>query len=548
MINWNFLGVLSCRLVHLEVVFPRRLICCVTALGLSFGAGYAVVHGEQRRGSPTLTLALAGDVFIDAPTRLALAQRASEVSLQQAYRELLAEVAPSFERASLAIVNLETPISPRYRERAPGDPPIFNTSPHLLDALVDAGVDALTIANNHAYDQGIKGLQDTIAHAQQRKLPVVGVAESPDRACGPLLLKTPAGTVGLCTWSQSLNIKAHDAPDDELPLHVALTRDGSIQRCIQNARKRSDLALAAFHFTPSAWNGPTDEERQLVQTAVDAGADLVIGHGPHMPGPTAKVRAADGREALVVYSLGNLIGAMGRENDQWRSHRAGVRDAAVIVVETRRTTSRRLVPSAFDAVPFWISEPMPNARWWKAGQPLTRPLSIRAELSRLARAKCGVHCEQQARGYHRRARIIATAYGVSTQLDTEAMTSPEPLDQGQQPEPELPPGADVALRSLLAGVTLPVSFEHNTVAGQVTDSEEIDRISRLLLVHRDLRIHLTGSAISGEDLLPGGEKQLGARRARTMMWLLSGKGPSRSRFVMSGEVSDRSQVTLRLSR
>lgn len=507
-----------------------------------------MVHGEQGRSSSPLTLALAGDVFIDAPTRLALEHRSAKVGLKQAHRELLAEVAPTFKGASLAIVNLETPIAPRYRERAAGDPPIFNTSPHLLDALVESGVDALTLANNHAYDQGIKGLQDTLASAQQRKLPVVGVGESAESACGPLLLSTPAGTVGLCTWSQSLNIKAHDAPGGELPLHVALTRDGSIQRCIQNARKRSALAIAAFHFTPSAWNGPTDEERQLVQTAVDAGADLVIGHGPHMPGPTAKVRASDGREALVVYSLGNLIGAMGNENDQWRSHRAGVRDAAVIVVETRRTPSRRLVPTTFDAVPFWISEPMPNARWWKAGQPLTRPLSIRAELSRLARAKCGVLCEQQTRGYHRRARIIATAYGASTPIDAHTTTSLEPLDQPQQTEQELPPGADIALRPLLAGVALPVSFEHNMVAGQVTDNAEIDRISRLLLLHRDLRIHLIGSATAGEDLLPGGEKQLGARRARRVMWLLSGKGPSRSRFVTSGEVSERSQVTLRLSR
>ena len=94
-------------------------------------------------------LAFGGDVYIDAPIRNCLNRRAKRVGHKKAFNELLSDVKPVLEKADLAIVNLETPISPRYYERKRGDPPIFNTTPHLLDALVASGVDAITLAKDH---------------------------------------------------------------------------------------------------------------------------------------------------------------------------------------------------------------------------------------------------------------------------------------------------------------------------------------------------------------------------------------------------------------
>ena len=152
---------------------------------------------------------------------------------------------------------------------------------------------------------------------------------------------------------------------------------------------------------------------------------------------------------------------------------------------------------------------------------------------------------------------MAAAFGLpapreAPSLDAEARADAEEPPETSAPppattaEPELPPGVDVELGALMGGVTLPVSFRENHVEFDVEDADEIDRLVQLLLRHRDLRIHLTGTGVANEDILPA--EQLGARRARAVMWLLSARGPSRSRFVMHGAVGDQPQVTLRLTR
>ena len=493
-----------------------------------------------------LTLALAGDVYIDAPTRLGAERLADELGPGPAYRALFDDAASTLAAADLTIINLETPISPRYRERRRGEPPIFNTRVEVIDALVDVGVDAVTLANNHLYDQGLVGLSETLEAARRRGLPVVGVGSDAASAAGPLMIQTSAGAVALCAWTQSVNLLPHDAADEDAPspsapqLQIALVRDDTFAQCLGQARQASVLTLAALHWTPSGWTGPGPVEQAQAQAAVDAGADLVIGHGPHLPGPIEHVSAADGREVIVIYSLGNLVGAMGNESEQWRRRHAGVRDAPIVRVTTRRE-GERLVPDRLEVIPFWIADPHPNSPWWPEGQPLTRPLSIELELERLSAAGCGPICHHRARGYRRHAGLLRAA--LSTGL---ALAEPD-ADESEAPPatPEAAPEDDSALSRLLAGISLPLSFEHNRVAPEITNEEELAHIIELLHQHRELDIHLTGSAVEDEDLLP--MTTFGARRARAAMWEISGRGPSRSRFEISGgPVTDEPEVRLRL--
>lgn len=551
--------------------------------------GAVLLHGmaraEDAERARSITVAFTGDVFIDAPIRETLERWSYRVGRRQAYQELLEDVAPVLRSADLALVNLESPVCPRYRDRGAGESPTFNAPPELLEALADAGVEAVSLANNHAYDQGLRGLRDTVDQAHRAGVTVIGVGRTPQEACGPTVFATPLGDVAVCAWTQGFNRQPSDeearALDGATPPRVALLSDRTLASCLARASERAALVIASIHWTSGEWREPGRVERATALAATEAGADIVVGHGPHRPGPVETVRTSDGRSARIFFSLGNLIGAMGVDRREWTSPRASVRDALVAVVEARPTPDRRLEPALARIAPFWISDELPQAPWASGGrQGLIRPLSVGRELERLELARCGVLCDQRAEGYRRRlhamhdavtdgatddhawlavvsapatgeeraappARVVehvAGSGGTSTAPPVLESTTP-PIPQ----EPETPRDVDPALAPLLSGIVLPLRFRRDQVAGEVTDEAELRRIVALVQANRRLRIQLTGTAVEGETGTP--LDRLAWRRARAASWEISGRGPSRSRFVVQAgppAASGEGRVSLRL--
>ena len=109
--------------------------------------------------SPAITLAFAGDVHFEGSSRAALSGG-------------LADITPLLSRADLAMVNLETAVTGR------GTPApksfTFRAPPSAFVALKNAGVDVVTMANNHGMDYGADGLADSLAASRQAGVPVVG--------------------------------------------------------------------------------------------------------------------------------------------------------------------------------------------------------------------------------------------------------------------------------------------------------------------------------------------------------------------------------------
>jgi poly-gamma-glutamate synthesis protein (capsule biosynthesis protein) len=526
------------------------------AIGVTLGAS---ATAEEAIRSQAVTLSFGGDVFIDSPIQNTLHRRSYVVGRLQAYQELLADVAPTLGAADLTVVNLETPVSPRYRDRGSGESPTFNAPPELLQALVDAGVDAVALANNHAYDQGYRGLQDTVDLAKRLGLAVVGVGRTAEEAPGPITLSTPRGDVSICAWTEGVNRVPRPDEAEELtegtePLRVALVDDGTLADCLSRARARSKLVVASLHWTSGVWSSPGRRERSLVLQVADAGADVIMGHGSHRPAPAVQVRASDGHPVQVIFSLGNMVGAMGLERHEWASTHPSVRDAALASVKVG-PSGGRLVPEGLEMIQIWMSGIMPSAPWWTDGrQELIRPLSVSREFERLASAKCGELCQQRTEGYQRRLDAFrealslegpwperpvphapATTVAAATPpgLEPEAVPEPEPARAVTQPEPTAPSprtvtGSDqLDLDALRAGITMPMEFPHNQVIGVVRDAALIERIVELIQDHRQYRVELIGHGVDGESVMP--LDRLGRRRARSAAWEISSRGPSRSR-------------------
>jgi poly-gamma-glutamate capsule biosynthesis protein CapA/YwtB (metallophosphatase superfamily) len=169
----------------------------------------------------------------------------------------------------------------------------------------DFGIDAISLANNHAMDRGPAGLADTIAAAGAAGIVPVGAGPSTCEAELPLMVRTPAGILGIVALGVPYGT-------DRM---AGLTRPGSIAMSPATISRGAALARAAgadwvigFVHWGQNYHEVTDVQRDSAAQFAAAGYDLVVGAHPHIVQP---IEVIDGMP--VAYSLGNFVfGAAGR--------------------------------------------------------------------------------------------------------------------------------------------------------------------------------------------------------------------------------------------
>ncbi len=177
----------------------------------------------------------------------------------------------------------------------------FQGDPSFADSLKAAGFDFISLINNHSYDYGDKGLKDTEAELDRVGLPYI----APDKQVTSIVVKgTHIGIMGLSSTQPAQTITDYS--------YIAQT--------VQELKKDNDIVIVIFHGgaegsdktkVTGAEEYEGSEDRGNVQavayTAINAGADLVLGDGPHV---LRKVQTYNGKP--VAYSLGNFVGGKGR--------------------------------------------------------------------------------------------------------------------------------------------------------------------------------------------------------------------------------------------
>jgi len=221
----------------------------------------------------TITLAFVGDVMLG---------RGVAQALDGDWEAAFTEVQPWLAEADLAFANLESPLT-----AAPG-PPMggaydLRAPPEAVAALRVAGFDVVSLANNHALDAGEVGLQETVS-----TLSAAGIAPLVD------------GEAGRSPVYQSANLPTFRmfAFDDSLvPLNVQ-----AAGQAVAAAVKQVDLVVVSIHWGGEYQAAPGPRQRAIARALADAGARLIVGHGPHV---LQRVEWAG--ETLVAYSLGNFL-------------------------------------------------------------------------------------------------------------------------------------------------------------------------------------------------------------------------------------------------
>jgi len=246
----------------------------------------------------SLSLVAVGDIMMHMP----VSKSALQPDGSYDFRPHFQYVRPIFQNADVVIGNLETPLAGGLLKGYPS----FNGPDGLLDGLKWAGVSALTLANNHSLDQGWKGLQRTAELAREAGFTYFGAYLSAEDRAAARLFSAGGVTVGFSGYTYGVNGPWKYPGGESWRLNFV---DEKIMLEDLAALKKAgaDFIVLNIHFGDEYQRKPNKRQQALVETLFEAGADLIIGHHPHVVQPGLMRPPRDGEARAAVFSLGNFI-------------------------------------------------------------------------------------------------------------------------------------------------------------------------------------------------------------------------------------------------
>ncbi len=249
-----------------------------------------------------VTLRAAGDVIIDAPM-LAAAYKKGAYS----FGKYFALIAGELGNADLTAINVEAAIA-RQGELGYTGYPSFNTPSSILTALKAAGVDLLTLANNHSLDRYFDGLMDTLRNVDKAGLLRTGAYRSQKEHDAPKLIEVSGIQIGVTNYTTGLNGVEKRSDKRATQYGVRTVQKANFKKDIQALRDAGAQAVVVFmHWDREYKRMPSAKTEKLAQQLADAGADVIIGGHPHQVQPIAWLEGKDGHRTLCAYSLGNFL-------------------------------------------------------------------------------------------------------------------------------------------------------------------------------------------------------------------------------------------------
>lgn len=218
------------------------------------------------------------------------------------FNPMLETVKPFMEQADITVANSESIVG--GSEIGLSTYPAFNSPYEVGDALKHAGVDVVALANNHTLDRGIPAIENAIRYWDQIGMVHAGSYLSADDRSEIALMTRNDITFSFLSYTYGTNGIEAPTGRDYLVNRIDPT---VIQQDLKRAREKSDVVVLNLHFGVEYQKMPNAEQIELAQFAAENGADIILGHHPHVLQPPEWIDTADGRKAFVVYSLGNFL-------------------------------------------------------------------------------------------------------------------------------------------------------------------------------------------------------------------------------------------------
>ena len=238
------------------------------------------------------------EVTIAAVGDLMLGGRAGPYLTQYGPDYPFRDVMHVLRQADLVAGNLESSISGRGAA-VENKKFTLRAGPIAAQALKSAGIRVVSLANNHSMDFGPLALQDTLAALDENAVLYTGAGMDLDDARTPAIVKIKGKTVAFLSYSLTFPLEffASAGQPGTAPGYADF-----VKADIEKARPLADLVVVSFHWGAELMTAAKDYQVELGRHAIDWGADLVLGHHPHV---LQEIEVYKGR--LIAYSLGNFV-------------------------------------------------------------------------------------------------------------------------------------------------------------------------------------------------------------------------------------------------
>ena len=239
-------------------------------------------NGKQENISEIKIFAV-GDIMLDRGVEYMIKKYG-----QNDWRFPFLKIADYLNQADILFGNLESIISDKGTKV--GSIYSFRADPKSIEGLEYAGFDIVSVANNHIFDYGRLAMEDSFNRLKEAGIDYVGGGFSKNEARSPVIKQIKNTKKGSEYWEAT-----------ETNSGICWL-DENIKQYIKKTKEIADIIIVSMHWGNEYQVEPSKEQKHFGYLAIDSGADLVIGHHPHIIQPVEKCE-----NGWIAYSLGNFI-------------------------------------------------------------------------------------------------------------------------------------------------------------------------------------------------------------------------------------------------
>ncbi|MGF9980409.1 capsular polyglutamate synthetase PgsA [Bacillus subtilis] len=293
-------------------------------------AGKAETPKVKTYSDDVLSASFVGDIM--------MGRYVEKVTEQKGADSIFQYVEPIFRASDYVAGNFENPVTYQKNYKQADKKIHLQTNKESVKVLKDMNFTVLNSANNHAMDYGVQGMKDTLGEFAKQNLDIVGAGYSLSDAKKKISYQKVNGVTIATLGFTDVSGKGFAAKKNTPGV---LPADPEIFiPMISEAEKHADIVVVQSHWGQEYDNDPNDRQRQLARAMSDAGADIIVGHHPHVLEP---IEVYNG--TVIFYSLGNFVFDQG-----WTR----TRDSALVQYHLKKNGTGR-----FEVTPIDIHEATP---------------------------------------------------------------------------------------------------------------------------------------------------------------------------------------------
>lgn len=247
------------------------------------------LNDEEQKNS--INLLFGGDVMLDRGVKNSVNK-----NFNGDYSALFKNL-DILRKSDITFINLEGPASDQGVDKK--NLYSFRMNPSIIPVLKGAGINIVSLANNHMGDWGINAFIDTLARLKENEILYTGGGINKKEAEQPIIIEKYGMKIGYLAFS---DVGPNGMASDENTAGILLANNPRFKEIISTAEKQVDYLIVAFHFGEEYKTIHNKRQENLAHAAIDNGAKIIIGTHPHVMQDVEVYK-----DGFIAYSLGNFI-------------------------------------------------------------------------------------------------------------------------------------------------------------------------------------------------------------------------------------------------